>query len=184
MKTLIVLSFLLTSVVISFSNCKKNKPATASEQLPPETQSGANTFGCLIDGQVFLPKGDPFGGPIKRAQYQFVNGKQGFSVSAKNSGSNLVKSVGFQGDSIFINNGTFDLTTSNTSGVLFGSYVEFQSGNINEFTTTIINRGQLVIKKFDTINQIVSGTFWFDANNINGQVVQVREGRFDMPYVR
>ena len=53
-----------------------------------------------------------------------------------------------------------------------------------QYETNEINRGELRITKFDTINQIVSGTFWFDAKNSSGQIVQVREGRFDMPYVR
>jgi hypothetical protein len=41
--------------------CKKTKidpvPVPAIDQLPPITQTGANTFGCLINGNVWLPKG-------------------------------------------------------------------------------------------------------------------------------
>ena len=172
------------SLILLCSSCKKNKPVNPIDQLPPETQTGANTFGCLIDGQLFLPKGDPLSGPIKKAQYQFVNGKQGFGISAKNSSSNLVKGVGIQGDSILIKIGIYNLTDFNIKGVLSGSYAEFQSGNINDFYTNTINRGQLVIKFFDTVNQVVSGTYWFDAKNRNGQIIQIREGRFDLPYVR
>ncbi len=168
-------------LLFTFGNCRKNND---EPQLPPETQTGANTFGCLVDGKIFLPKGDPLAGPIKKAQYQFVNNKYGFGISAKNSNSSLVKSVGIQGDSTLINTGTYDLTDYNIKGILSGAYAEFQSGNINDFYSNSINRGQLVITKFDTVNQIVSGRFWFDAKNINGQIVQVREGRFDMPYVR
>lgn len=54
-----------------FLGCTKNKPAV--DQLPPETQRGAGTFGCLIDGKVFKPKGDIFGGPISSASYQHLN---------------------------------------------------------------------------------------------------------------
>lgn len=28
------------------------------ESLPPATQIGANTFGCLIDGKVFVPNSE------------------------------------------------------------------------------------------------------------------------------
>ena len=183
MKLLSVLSIILTVTVLTASMCRK-KTVDPIDQLPPETQTGANTFGCLVDGKVFLPKGDPFAGPVKKAQYQIVNGRQGFGVSAKNSTSGLVKGVGIHGDSVSINVGTYNLADYNTMGILSGSYAEFLSGNINEFYTNTINRGQLVIKKFDTVNQIVSGTFWFDAKNSSGQIVQIREGRFDMPYVR
>ena len=40
------------------ASCKKNKPQkTELEKLPPVTQTGANTFGCLINGKAFTPKG-------------------------------------------------------------------------------------------------------------------------------
>ncbi len=112
------LLLLFLSLVLLSSSCKKNKPDNPIDQLPPETQIGANTFGFLVDGKVFLPKGDPLGGPIKKAQYQFVNGKQGFGISAKNSSSSFVKGVGIQGDSISINVGTYNLADYNTNGIL------------------------------------------------------------------
>ena len=30
---------------------------TSPDTLPPETQNGAETFGCLVNGKVFVPKG-------------------------------------------------------------------------------------------------------------------------------
>src|SRR5215203_6851426 len=185
MKLITILSIILIFIILSASRCKKD-PINHIDQLPPETQTGANTFGCLIDGKVFLPKGNPLSGPIKTAQYQFVNGKQGFGVSGSRKESDgSVKLVGIGGDSISLSVATFDLTKFNTSGSYYGGYSELSFSNPgNDFFTNEINRGQLVIKQFDTVNQIVSGTFWFDAKNINGQIVQVREGRFDMPYVR
>lgn len=44
--------------------------------------------------------------------------------------------------------------------------------------------GELTITHLDEERQIVSGTFWFDAVNKQGEKVQVREGRFDMRYTR
>ncbi|MCW3074373.1 MAG: hypothetical protein JWP69_1442 [Flaviaesturariibacter sp.] len=44
-----VASLMLTSV-----SCKKDKD---NDKLPPITQNGANTFGCLVNGKVWLPKG-------------------------------------------------------------------------------------------------------------------------------
>ena len=32
------------------------------------------------------------------------------------------------------------------------------------------------------INYIVSGTFWFDVIDFQGNLHQIREGRFDMQY--
>ena len=173
------------SLILLCSSCKKNKPVNPIDQLPPETQTGANTFGCLVDGKVFLPKGDPFGGPIKKAQYQFVNGKQGFGISGSLSDGNESKLVGIIGDSITITMGTFNLTSLNLGKFRGGySYMNLTMASPMQYETNEINRGELRITKFDTVNQIVSGTFWFDAKNSSGLIVQVREGRFDLPYVR
>jgi hypothetical protein len=90
------LLFFLCSLLIG-SSCRKHKQANPVDQLPPETQTGANTFACLVDGKVFKPKGDPFGGPLIKAQYQFVNGKQGFGISARHSdGSNRTGSWNYR----------------------------------------------------------------------------------------
>ena len=170
--------FFLCSLLIG-SSCRKPKPVDPVKLLPPETQTGANTFGCLIDGKVFKPKGDPFGGPVIKAQYQFVNGKQGFGVSGRNSNTNQV--IGIIGNNIRLSIATFELTTFNSEGKFSGGYT---LESFDSYYTNDINKGQLVIKKFDSVNQIVSGTFWFDAKNANGKIVQVREGRFDLQYVK
>jgi len=168
------------------SSCKKNKSDNPIDQLPPETQTGANTFGCLVDGQVFKPKGDPFAGPIIKAQYQFVNGRQGFGISSRRSEGNESKLVGIIGDSIIVSVGTFNLT-SLSAGKFRGGYTYRELTNPSgiSYYTNGVQRGQITIKNFDTVNQIVSGTFWFDAiDSATSKITQVREGRFDLPYVR
>jgi len=42
--------------------------------------------------------------------------------------------------------------------------------------------GELTITHHDFDNAIISGNFWFDAINGSGDIVEVREGRFDMEY--
>ena len=58
MKKLINLSPVLTFLFLLFSldGCFlfSDHP---KETLPPPTQTGANTFGCLVNGNVWLPKG-------------------------------------------------------------------------------------------------------------------------------
>ena len=46
----LVLSLLL------LSGCQKADPAPV-DLLPPATQTGANTFGCLLSGQPWTPRG-------------------------------------------------------------------------------------------------------------------------------
>lgn len=70
------------------------------------------------------------------------------------------------------------------AGKYYAGYSEILNVEFNDFYTDETNRGQLVIKRFDEVNQIISGTFWFDAKNKVGKIVQIREGRFDMSFVR
>ena len=56
MKNLLLL--FLTTFALSCCNKDDNpKPKTELEKLPPATQTGANTAGCLVNGVAFLPKG-------------------------------------------------------------------------------------------------------------------------------
>jgi len=66
----LILSFIVTICVgmLSLSSCKKEK--LGIDGLPPITQTGAQTFGCLIDGTLFKPKGSGIGPPIKESIYQ------------------------------------------------------------------------------------------------------------------
>lgn len=66
MKNLILILF----TTFSLSCCNKDEDKTPIEQLPPATTTGANTAGCLVDGEVFLPKGTSLGGPILSCFYQ------------------------------------------------------------------------------------------------------------------
>ena len=50
------LLFLLLPLTL-LPSCKKDAAAPA-DQLPPATQSGANTFGCLVNGQPWTPQGN------------------------------------------------------------------------------------------------------------------------------
>jgi hypothetical protein len=72
--------------------------------------------------------------------------------------------VGIIGDSIKISIGTFQLT-SLAAGKFRGGYTYSDLANPTgiSYYTNEIQTGQITIKHFDTTNQIVSGTFSFDA---------------------
>lgn len=63
----------LSLILLSTSSCKDDDdtPTNPVDQLPPATQTGENTFGCLLDGEVFIPSGGT--NPLD-CVYQFVNG--------------------------------------------------------------------------------------------------------------
>ena len=58
MKTKLPLS-LAVLMLTQCSKCKNDPaPADPARQLPPATQTGAGTFGCLVNGQPYTPKGN------------------------------------------------------------------------------------------------------------------------------
>lgn len=168
--------------------CKKDE--TGIEALPPATQEGKNTFGCLVNGEAFTPKGSNLGGPVLSSYYQYLNSPtaQGyfFNVSADMEGDNISKSISIGANNVIIKQGSkYQLKNyPNVDEVYARLIIISNSGTINQYETINIYKGELLISKFDETKQIVSGTFWFDAVNKNGEKVEVREGRFDVKYVK
>jgi len=62
------LFFLLSTILLSL-RCRKDKTANPVDQLPPLTTVGANTFGCLVNGSAFLPKGASLSGGSLQCNY-------------------------------------------------------------------------------------------------------------------
>lgn len=176
---------LLVCTVLTANHCKKNKPTNPVDQLPPETQTGANTFGCLVNGQVFKPGGAQLIGGSLQCNYQYVNNGFYFTLIGRNkAGSNLLSSIGLYTDSLMIQQGDIISLKARIKGNSSGNYYKaINSFQYEQYDTDgNIYKGILQIKKLDPVNQIVSGTFWFDAMDSNGKKVEVREGRFDTHY--
>jgi hypothetical protein len=181
--------YLLICLILTTSmKCKKDE--TGIEALPPTTQEGKNTFGCLVNGEAFTPKGSNLGGPVLSSYYQYLNSPtaQGyfFNVSADMEEDNISKSISIGANNVIIKQGSkYQLKNyPNVDEVYARLIIISNSGSINQYETINIYKGELLISKFDETKQIVSGTFWFDAVNKNGEKVEVREGRFDVKYVQ
>ena len=187
MKSLLY-SFLLLGF-FTFSQCKK-KSTNPIDELPPETQTGANTFGCLVDGKAFKPGGASLSGGSLQCNYQYLGNQVGggyfFVVKGTNQSDAGVFSVSLFIDSLQIFQGNKLTLRSRINGNASASYFKSPTNPYYEIYKTGSTNflGEIWVKKFDTLNQIVSGTFWFDAVNNSGQKVEIREGRFDMRYTR
>jgi hypothetical protein len=180
MRSLLLAVLLL---IILSSSCRKNKASNPVDQLPPATQSGAGTFGCLVNGKAFLPKGNPLGGPILSCAYQYIDGGYYFQLKGLDKGSSANYGVGIFTDSLKIQTGAiYTLSVRNKKEQAYGLYSISKIQGLTNYTTNSTDTGQLKITKLDETNRVVSGTFWFDGVNDNGEKVQVREGRFDMHY--
>ncbi len=172
---------LLFTALFILTSCDKDKdddkPTNPIDQLPPVTQTGANTFGCLLDGEVFKPG---ITSNSYQCFYQYVNGGYYFNVNANNRSNGIYKGIIISTYKLEIAEGQilnlYERIEGNASGTLS------ISGTFNE--TSVTNTGELKITKLDFKNNIVSGTFWFDVKDDKGVLHQIREGRFDMQFTQ
>ncbi len=161
-------------------SCKKDKA-----ELPPETQIGANTFGCLVNGKVWVPKGtDYYSGNNVTAYYQHIYPSPDgfvFRLSASDYEKNPLEFFSIILDSAKIQPGIPYLIKNGHLGEFSASY---WIGSDQQKTYSVKEplTGTIIFKKFDEVNLIASGTFWFDARNIEGSIIHVTEGRFDVKY--
>lgn len=171
--------FFATLFLISLtaSKCRKEKtPANPLDQLPPETQTGAGTIGFLADGKPFTANY-----PKVYATYIFTT-QDGYSlgINAKN-GSEW--NLGLLSDSLKIQEKNTYLLNNNvfTKNGAWGGYIVLP----NEYFTKPYLQGELYISHLDSVKQIISGTFWFNAaDTISNEKIQITDGRFDLHYTR
>jgi Family of unknown function (DUF6252) len=180
MKHISLITILLL-IITSSSNCKKG--SLFSDKLPPATQEGKNTCGFLVNGKVWLPRGDNgfpnllidydeilYGGSFSLTGYRYESSDNskfsGFGVSAKN----------------IVSTGTYSL---NTNSERIGRYSDATGSNLcyYEWYDTILNHNAyLKISKLDKVNRIIAGTFEFAQVKQGCEEVRITQGRFDMKY--
>lgn len=166
--TRLIFLFSLVYLPLCFFSCKKH------DVLPPLTSEGNNTFGCLVNGKLWLPKGALMqGGTL--AEVTVRNDHAGASIYADNVDRNSGITLSFYDRPALVIGKPYDLTDS----TFLIEYTDWD-GEINCFYGDVIN-GQLKLSKFDPDNKVVSGTFEFTAYSSEcGDTVRVTDGRFDI----
>ncbi len=168
-----------------FAQCKKTKqakPKTELEKLPPETQTGANTFGCLLNGKTFTPGGGGLFYRVIKVQYDptFEGGKLGISAERIQGNTNSIY-ISIGGDSIN-SIGYYSLSYKTRFKVYYDN-----SENQCEFSTFSppplkFISGRMNITKFDKTERILSGTFEFKVLPSMCDTLTATDGRFDVKY--
>lgn len=172
--------FLILGLALNTA-CNKDddEPQNPIDQLPPATQTGEQTFGCLINGEVFLP--DNFGSGRPNAFYQFADGAFTLGISASSSVDEHLESVAVGAIDVEpINIARYNLKELET-GNYFGRYSIGGGLFLNKITTKSLP-GKLTITNFDPENFIISGTFEFTVFDNEGNEIKITNGRFDMLY--
>jgi hypothetical protein len=175
---------LLFFISITVSNCKKEKP---SNTLPPITQTGANTFGCKINGTVWVPyfQCAAFTGPCSEMQTNFlhpnvnsflpltfqllvrrsnkVDNEGGFVIANFSVGQPSASTISQTGNVFDSLNISCDYNNHTYVYYGFSGFAQHAGNNF-------------IITKLDTVNKIMSGTFNFKLIDYPDSII-VTDGR-------
>jgi len=170
MKYSLWLLFLLPLLAVE---CEENNPIAPIDQLPPETRTGEYTFGCLVNGEAFVPE--------STNQITAI-----YLDKILQIGGGAFINPGEQDIQLFIYSSIQEgVEYSLTDSLVSGSRLVVRGTDISTCRYEPENTlsGTLTITHFDSINYIVSGTFEFTTATKDCDTIRVTDGRFDIPYI-
>lgn len=169
---------LVVCTIALLSSCKKE-----IKELPEPSQTGSNTFGAKVNGQLWAPQGF---GPLPASnllEARFIGNdliiKANNFASSPNETGFEIRVIGVTGT------GTYPLNTNIVHPSFAASYAYYVKRNLtplNEWVTSASSTGSVTFTKVDRSAGIVSGTFEFSALNLYNtpEPLAVTEGRFDI----
>ncbi len=170
-------------LIIGLMGCKKETTASNSSNpnvLPPLTHEGKNTFGCKVNGEVWVAYA-PFtvGGTIAlEGSYHEDIGVMHLMANRKNNDLHHNESIDLIIEDLF-SSGEYILygNQHTTKGLIDYS----GSFNCSKYYIDTNLLRQVDITYFSLAEGIVSGTFEMDLVNpsCTGDTIRIREGRFD-----
>jgi len=152
MKTRNFINLILLLLLASCDGCKKEdpKPLTELEKLPPATQEGKNTFGCLVNGKAFLPETSIDAGAVYQSGILQIFGTRydpfrqfGMVILEKYYGGSLTTT------SYPLNK----FPDSSCSATFQNPKCDYEPQNCTD--------GKITLTKIDRVNYIISGIFDF-----------------------
>ncbi|BDD05841.1 hypothetical protein [Aureibacter tunicatorum] len=175
------------SIIFLFTSCFQE------DDFPSPTQEGANTFGCYINGEQFKTKGNV---TVRAASAYLTNtgNLKYISIGGDRAHDETPQSVNLSVyyDNLMAGEREFDLKRSYNGDVtedgsivyykLDSAWASYKIAGTYEFYSNTDYTGKLHISRFDPDNMIISGIFYFDAINSEGEVVKITDGRFDFTY--
>jgi hypothetical protein len=170
---------LLFGIAFSGTSCSEDPPAP-QPSLPPITQTGENTFGCYVNGELWLPKGN-FQTPDKFASYYYNS----LQINANRVGHNPFTAIRMNFGKVYSDTSFVIHNYTDSASYQYFNYASAYepTGPIQFFDALFLNSGELHLTRFDTVNRIVSGTFFFTARDtVSGDSVNIQDGRFDLRF--
>ena len=155
MNRIVITRVLLICLSGFYFSCGESIP-----KLPPETQTGENTFGCLVNNElVFAETG-----------YQVINARANYNKD--NDQLQITAQCQLGQQFVFFRNDPYKIQDVGSIDTI--RYLPPNASEWMEATKT----GSLSITRLDS--GIVSGTFSFDLNENGKTPIHVTKGRFDL----
>jgi hypothetical protein len=167
--------FLFASILFFAASCKKDDPLN-TDKLPPATTSGKNTFGCKINGKVWLPAGGTlWDSPISAKHDMGWVGCDQLYIGVKRVIGDDTADI----DQHLILNVWCPALGENTITPGDGVFIDFN--NCGYYRVDTLSPYILSITRLDSINFIASGTFELTVINDDCEdTLRITEGRFDV----
>ena len=172
----------------SMAACRKEKKfQTELEKLPPITQTGANTFGCLVNGVAWLPNGRRpdrwLGKPNLEVYYNQDSTYRMFGINAGQY-KGMRSNISF-GTSKILQLGEYKFDFANIDNRNHFDYSKYTPSGSNleysiPYESHTYRKGKLVISK---LGNIFSGTFEIEFCKPNSRdTTRITDGRFDVKF--
>ena len=160
-KRITTLAVILLIFTVMIHSCEETEPT-----LPPETQTGAHTFGCYVNEELFVPQWGTagLGASVLEAWLTTwsIFPDTVLTISASNKNGDFILDV---------------LYPVENQKKMF-QRVCYRSKKYDVFYEAV-ETGEILLTRLDTVNMIVSGTFAFTIPSVH-----VTQGRFDIKELR
>jgi len=171
------LVLIVFDIVVTTTGCKKSQP---DNQLPPETQTGQNTFGALVNSNVWVPIGNK-NTLNPGVQFDEANANGTLIIVANRNPDTLLinsSSLGFVIESLnkYSYPHTFNLSSTGRNDLNYESY----TCNYDTSDPSSVSEASITISKLDIPNGIVSGTFFGTLSKNGCPDITITDGRFDI----
>ena len=182
MKKIIYILF----VTLTLFSCDRDPDKNIdSNKLPEATQNGERTAGCIVNGKIWVASKKWLDGNRDFITWCEKNSNNWYSINIGLRQLNNPKSelnISFVMQNLELNKEyTFPTDSLNSTESNF-CYFVFDRNSKPYYTNYPDHTGKIKISRLDIQNQIVSGTFEFEAKNENGEKLIVKEGRFDKKF--
>ncbi len=147
------------------NSCKED------DELPPITMEGKHTFGCMVNGKLWQPRGS-FNVPRVTADY---SARTLLAIRSNSRDAIFI----FYVDAPILVDHTYSLADTSQTRVYYTEGLDGEK--VCHYEAQDVTQGNLIFSRFDETNSVLSGTFEFNSISIDcNRTINVTDGRFDI----